>query len=161
MFTEYLKTPIGTLAIEADENVITAIRLVEESSQKLAANLITNKCVQQLTDYFLGKRRTFDLPLSQNGTEFQKSVWQELCKIGYGETRTYSDIASSIGCPGAYRAVGGANHRNSLPIVVPCHRVIGKDSKLVGYALGVDRKAWLLEHETLKGVESSLSSKKK
>ena len=101
----------------------------------------------QLTEYLKGERKTFDLPLNPHGTEFQKRVWKALCEIPYGETRTYKQIAEAIGNPKAVRAVGMANNRNPLLIVVPCHRVIGADGKLVGYAAGLDKKAFLLRLE--------------
>ena len=102
---------------------------------------------QQLTEYLKGERKTFDLPLNLKGTDFQKQVWMALCDIPYGETRSYKQIAEAIGNPKAVRAVGMANNRNPLLIVVPCHRVIGADGKLVGYAAGLDMKEFLLEIE--------------
>ena len=102
---------------------------------------------QQLIEYFAGERKDFDLPLRLNGTEFQLSVLQALQKIPYGETTSYSDIAERIGRPKAMRAVGAANGRNPIPIIVPCHRVIGSDGTLTGYGGGLHRKQWLLQHE--------------
>lgn len=102
----------------------------------------------QLTEYLKGERKTFDLPLNPQGTDFQKRVWKALCEIPYGETRSYKQIAEAIGNPKAVRAVGMANNRNPLLIAVPCHRVIGSDGKLVGYAAGLDKKAFLLRLET-------------
>ena len=101
----------------------------------------------QLRDYFSGRRRSFDLPLDPQGTEFQRRVWKALSEIPYGETRSYRDIAAAVGLPRAVRAVGAANGRNPLPVVVPCHRVIGVDGKLVGYAGGLRLKKLLLELE--------------
>jgi methylated-DNA-[protein]-cysteine S-methyltransferase len=100
-----------------------------------------------LCEYLKGERKEFDLPLNPKGTDFQKRVWKALCEIPYGETRSYKQIAETIGNPRAVRAVGMANHRNPLLIVVPCHRVIGADGKLVGYAAGIDKKAFLLQLE--------------
>ena len=102
---------------------------------------------RQLCEYLKGERKEFDLPLNPKGTDFQKRVWKALCEIPYGETRSYKQIAETIGNPKAVRAVGMANHRNPLLIVVPCHRVIGADGKLVGYAAGIDKKAFLLQLE--------------
>jgi methylated-DNA-[protein]-cysteine S-methyltransferase len=105
------------------------------------------EATRQLEAYFSGKLESFDLKLAPEGTEFQKSVWKALCKIPYGETRTYKDIAASVGKPKAYRAVGLANNRNPIAIIVPCHRVIGSNGKLTGYASGLDVKAFLLKLE--------------
>ena len=105
------------------------------------------KAERQLTEYFSGSRKTFDLPLNLGGTEFQAKVWQALQTIPAGETRSYKDIAVMIGKPGASRAVGMANNRNPVSIIVPCHRVIGQDGSLVGYAGGLAIKQYLLEHE--------------
>ncbi|HEX2570053.1 MAG TPA: methylated-DNA--[protein]-cysteine S-methyltransferase [Polyangia bacterium] len=101
----------------------------------------------QLDEYFTGRRTTFDLPLDPLGTEFQRAVWRALCEIPFGETRSYKALATSIGRPQAMRAVGAANGRNPISIIVPCHRVIGADGSLVGYAAGTERKKWLLHHE--------------
>lgn len=101
----------------------------------------------QLDEYFAGYRRRFDLPLAPSGTAFQREAWQALCTIPYGDTITYGEQARRMGRPTAARAAGGANARNPLPIVVPCHRVVGTSGTLVGFAGGLDRKAWLLEHE--------------
>lgn len=103
----------------------------------------------QLTQYFEGERRTFDIPLSLHGTEFQQKVWKALCDIPYGETCTYKDIAEKIGIPKGCRAVGMANNRNPIAIVIPCHRVIGVNGSLIGYAGGLDLKEYLLELEKI------------
>jgi len=102
---------------------------------------------QQLAEYFAGKRRDFDLTLAPRGTEFQQEVWAALRTIPFGATCCYADIAERIGRPSAMRAVGAANGKNPIAIVVPCHRVIGRDGSLTGYGGGLDRKRWLLEHE--------------
>ena len=109
---------------------------------------------RQLTEYFAGTRREFDLPLIQCGTEFQRRVWAELKKIPYGKTISYGELAKKIGSPKAARAVGGANNKNPIAIVVPCHRVIGSGGALVGYAAGVDKKRFLLELERRVVAES-------
>ena len=108
---------------------------------------LLSEAEHQLTEYFAGARRNFDLPLSPSGTAFQQKVWAALLSVPYGETRSYGDIARLIGNPGACRAVGMANNRNPLPILIPCHRVIGADGSLVGYGSGLDRKIFLLELE--------------
>lgn len=101
----------------------------------------------QLAEYFAGTRRQFDLPLAADGTGFQRSVWAALRDVPYGQTASYAQIAAKVGSPSAYRAVGSANGRNPLSIIVPCHRIVGADGKLVGYAGGIDAKRWLLAHE--------------
>jgi methylated-DNA-[protein]-cysteine S-methyltransferase len=106
-----------------------------------------NEACCQLDEYFKGKRQSFDLRLSLKGTEFQRRVWNELMSIPYGKTVTYRDIAIKLGNPHAVRAVGNANGKNPVSIIVPCHRVIGSSGKLTGYAGGLERKAWLLKHE--------------
>ena len=103
--------------------------------------------IRQLEEYFSGRRRIFDLALAPRGTPFQKAVWQELMRIPYGETRSYGQIAAALGRAGASRAVGAANGRNPIPIIVPCHRVIGADGSLTGFGGGLEAKRWLLQHE--------------
>lgn len=110
------------------------------------------EAADQLAEYFAGRRKSFDLPLDPTGTPFQQGVWDALAEIPYGTTRSYTDIAEQVGSPGAVRAVGAANGANPLPIIIPCHRVIGSDGRLVGYGGGMDRKVSLLRHE---GVEIS------
>lgn len=108
---------------------------------------LINKAFSQLEEYFDGKRASFDLPLDANGTDFQKSVWNALINIPYGETRSYKEIAETVGVPKGYRAVGLANNKNPIGIFIPCHRVVGADGDLVGYAGGLDLKRFLLELE--------------
>ncbi|WP_080797717.1 methylated-DNA--[protein]-cysteine S-methyltransferase [Arabiibacter massiliensis] len=142
------QTPLGRLTIASDGAAITAIAFGEEELPgERHATELTNRAANQLQEYLAGKRRAFDLPLAPAGTEFQKKVWAALADIPYGETRSYSDIAAAIGSPRACRAVGGANNRNPLPIVVPCHRVVGANGSLVGYASGTKIKAFLLDLE--------------
>ena len=124
--------------------VISTHRSVEGIYQETT---LIKEAYQQLREYLKGERWEFNLPLKLLGTDFQKRVWKALCEIPYGETRSYKQIAEAIGNPKAVRAVGMANHRNPLLIVVPCHRVIGVDGKLVGYAAGIDKKAFLLQLE--------------
>ncbi len=108
---------------------------------------ILARAAAQLAEYFAGERTTFELPLDPEGTEFQLAAWEALRQIPFGETRSYRDQATSIGKPSAVRAIGAANGRNPIPIVVPCHRVLGADGSLTGFAGGVEIKAWLLDHE--------------
>ena len=140
--------PIGRICIEAADRAVTKIQMgdTQENAVILETPLI-KEAARQLRQYFAGERQSFDLPLQTEGTAFQEKVWQELRKIPYGETRSYQALAERIGHPKACRAVGGANHHNPIMIVIPCHRVIGKNGSLVGFGGGVDVKAWLLEHE--------------
>lgn len=104
-------------------------------------------CARQLEEYFAGRRKSFDCRLDLQGTDFQKKVWRALMKVPFGKTASYGKIARAVGHPGAARAVGGANHANPVAVIVPCHRIIGADGSLTGYGAGIERKAWLLEHE--------------
>ena len=149
----YLETPIGLLMITADQAAILEIlfrddlKQTRQSSDHKQAPRHLNACLKQLEEYFRGKRRQFDLPLDLKGTSFQKKVWNKLLHVPYGKTCSYQDLAVAVGKPKAFRAIGGANHRNPLPIIVPCHRVIGAKGALTGYRGGLWRKQWLLEHE--------------
>lgn len=139
-------TPLGLMEVTATEDSVKSIYFVE-CAQTERPNPITLMTKVQLGEYFNCKRTVFDLPLDADGTDFQKTVWQALTTIPSGETCSYGDIAKQIGNPKGMRAVGLANGKNPMTIVVPCHRVIGTNGKLTGYAFGVERKAWLLNHE--------------
>ena len=141
-----IKSPIGNLKIEEEDNYIVEVSFTDEEESPINFDLLA-RCAQELKEYFRGNRKEFDLPLLLKGTEFQKKVWHALEKIPYGETRSYQDIACMIGKPKASRAVGMANHVNPIVILVPCHRVIGKNGKLTGYGGGLDKKKYLLELE--------------
>jgi len=144
----YYSSPIGLIEIIGTTETITGIFFREKMAQSEAKNAPALKeCRDQLQAYFTGQLQKFDLPLSFSGTEFQLLVWHALQQIPYGETVSYSQIAININRPMAVRAVGGANHRNPISIIVPCHRVIGANGKLVGYGGGLWRKQWLLDHE--------------
>lgn len=145
MSTRAIETPIGPLTLEADENAVTAIRFSAGGAQD--ASPLLDAAEAQLREYFAGARRTFDLPLAPHGTAFQQRVWAALRTIPYGETRTYGELAAAIDSPNASRAVGMANHRNPLPIIIPCHRVIGANGTLTGYAGGLEIKRRLLALE--------------
>ncbi len=143
-----IDTPIGKLTLVTTGKGLSAVSfgarvppngIVDEQGNRVY--------VDQLSEYFAGKRKKFDLPLDLNGTDFQLSVWRALLKIPYGETRTYGEIAKSLGKPGAARAVGMANHDNPVAVVVPCHRVVGHDGSLTGYAGGLHLKQALLSLE--------------
>lgn len=146
-FVEYLNTKFGILEVNANQEGITSIRFVKKQSRDPNRCLFTQQAVTQLEEYFAGKRTQFDLCLNAQGTAFQHQVWQKLRTIEYGQTCSYADIAKGIDNPKAARAVGAANGRNPLTIVVPCHRVIGSNGKLTGYAWGMEIKAGLLELE--------------
>ena len=146
IYKGYLKSNIGAICVEDNGEKLISIQLCEKAERDNMSAL-TEKAIMQIKEYFSGIRKSFDLPLELNGTEFQKKVWNELCNIPYGETRSYKDIAEKIGNPKAVRAVGGANNKNKLMIVVPCHRVIGANGSLTGYAGGVKAKARLIELE--------------
>ncbi len=148
--SEYIDSfisPLGAMEIIATDTAIRSIHFVERPQAK-QPNDVTALAKQQLLEYFDGSRKRFDLPLGAHGTAFQKQVWQALTSIDYGLTCSYADIANKINNPKAVRAVGAANGKNPLTIVVPCHRVIGANGSLTGYASGTERKAWLLNHET-------------
>ena len=149
-------SPIGLLRIEANAHGITAVRFPNKnggstrnpSRSNPSENRHLKSALRELEQYFKGSEKPFRTPLDLEGTDFQKSVWTELGKLPCGSTVTYGSIAERIGNPKASRAVGLANNRNPLPIFLPCHRVIGKNGKLVGYAGEIWRKQWLLEHES-------------
>ncbi|MBM3296943.1 MAG: methylated-DNA--[protein]-cysteine S-methyltransferase, partial [Candidatus Aminicenantes bacterium] len=109
---------------------------------------LTRECARQLLEYFDGKRRHFDIPLELKGTDFEVAVWKRLLRVPFGQTASYKEIAAAIKRPAAFRAVGAANGRNPIAVIVPCHRIIGHDGRLVGYGGGLWRKRWLLEHES-------------
>ncbi|MGB0930021.1 MAG: methylated-DNA--[protein]-cysteine S-methyltransferase [Chitinophagales bacterium] len=146
----YLKTPMGDIAIEGSDIGVTAIQFLEEEpTEKSSPQLpdFLQDAAIQLQEYFDKKRTEFDFPLDLQGTDFQKRVWAELLNIPYGKTVSYLHVSLALGDRKAIRAVGTANGRNPVAIVVPCHRVIGSDGSLVGYASGLARKKWLLELE--------------
>jgi len=148
IYTGYYDSPIGLLKIEGSDNELYSIQFCEkkEKSGSLEAGAVL-KCINQLDEYFQGIRKEFNLKLRQKGTAFQQNVWSELIKIEYGKTITYKELSGRIGNLNAFRAVGTACGRNNIPIILPCHRVIGINGKLVGYAGGLWRKEWLLIHE--------------
>ncbi len=151
IYTTYYHSPIGQLRISGTEQYITEVTF-HDTSQKTASKTKTLpplliQCIEQLIQYFQGERRQFDLPLHQSGTPFQQEVWSELVQIPYARTISYLDLAKRIGDMKATRAVAAANGKNNIAIIVPCHRVIGANKELVGYAGGLWRKKWLLEME--------------
>ena len=147
-----INSPVGEIAIFAENEKIIRLDLkTKEKADSVITEKVLLKAEKQLFEYFSGKRKTFDLEFEFSGTEFQKSVWNELLKIPFGETKTYGKIAKAIGKPKAARAVGSACSKNLLAIIVPCHRVLGASGKLSGFAFGTETKKWLLDHEKLKG----------
>ena len=146
-YCDYMNTPLGDMAIQASAQGITGVFFSTAQDHDIMANEITNCCKEQLKEYFDGKIRAFNLPLDQHGTPFQESIWTCLTKIPFGQVVSYQDIADMANNSKAVRAVGTANGKNSIGIIVPCHRVIGKDKTLSGYAGGWERKLWLLKHE--------------
>lgn len=148
MTTRWLDSPIGGLRVHASAGLITAIDFDATVRGTPTPDPLLDEAERQLTDYFAGERRDFDLPIANDGSEFQQKVWSELVKIPYGETATYGEIAARLGYDNTVsRAVGAANGANPIPVVVPCHRVVGSDGKLTGYAGGVERKRILLDLE--------------
>jgi len=147
--TAYYKTPIGTAKIIGDTNGIISITVLDDSietSKKIPINL--QDCVTQLGEYFNGTRTNFNLKLNPQGTDFQKRVWTELLNVSFGKTRNYLQQSKKLGDAKAIRAVASANGKNPIWIVIPCHRIIGSDGSLTGYASGLWRKKWLLAHES-------------
>lgn len=147
METAFIKTPLGVAKIIGDESGIAEISVMNEGEISESIPAVLQEAVQQLQDYFHGNRNDFDFKMNPNGTEFQQRVWQELLNIPFGKTMSYLDLSKKLGDVKAIRAVASANGKNPLWIVVPCHRVIGTDGSLTGYAGGLWRKKWLLEHE--------------
>ena len=143
-----VQTPLGAMCLTESDGCITAFSWDGCGQQDETPLLL--EAERQLAEYFAGARRGFDLPLAPEGTPFQKAVWRALLEIPYGETRSYGEIAAAIGNARACRAVGMANHRNPIPVLIPCHRVIGADGSLTGFGGGLDRKALLLTLEKSK-----------
>lgn len=149
METCYIETPLGIAKISGDETGLNAVTIL--SGETIVSDTIPEvleDCVFQLQEYFRGERQKFDLKLNPEGTDFQKRVWELLSKIPYGKTISYSELSKRYGDVKAIRAVASANGKNPFWVVVPCHRVIGSDGSLTGYAGGIHRKKWLLEHES-------------
>jgi O-6-methylguanine DNA methyltransferase len=147
----FVTSSIGVLQLEATENALVAIRFKEskpaDAESTVSTNPVLDETVAQIDAFFQGQLTSFDLPLDPQGTEFQQSVWQALCKIPYGQTISYGQLAKRLGDPQKVRAVGSANGKNPIPVIIPCHRVVGADGTLVGYSGGISRKKALLRHE--------------
>jgi methylated-DNA-[protein]-cysteine S-methyltransferase len=149
--TAYMNSPVGVIRVTGDKDGISEVEFVDDargiSLNDKPDHPVVMECIEQLDQYFKGNRREFTINLTMNGTDFQKSVWSQLLKIPYGQTVSYRDIARSVENEKAVRAVGSANGKNRIGIIIPCHRVIGSNQKLTGYAGGLWRKEWLLNHE--------------
>ena len=147
MYRGHIESPIGTVEIITDDSGVVSVFFVENKGEETEKNEMLKKTEKQLTEYFDGTRKDFDLELSLEGTDFQKKAWNELANIPYGETISYMEQSERIGNVKAIRAVGGANGKNKISIILPCHRVIGKNGSLTGYGGGLDKKKWLLDFE--------------
>ncbi len=143
------ETPIGPLTLTEEDGALTGVLFSPDAPRGalVAETPLIRQAFEQLEEYFRGERRAFDLPMDARGTPFQRRCWQALLAIPYGQTRTYAQQAQAVGSPRACRAVGMANHRNPLPVLIPCHRVVGADGSLTGYAGGLRIKQMLLEIE--------------
>ncbi len=143
----YHESPIGLVEIGGTATHVLSLNFVENRRAAFEPHPTVLEAVRQVAEYFSGERRTFELDLALHGTAFQERVWRQLLTVPYGQAATYQDIAHALGKPKAVRAVGAANGQNPISIIVPCHRIIGSDGKLVGYGGGLWRKEWLLRHE--------------
>ncbi|MDR3245069.1 MAG: methylated-DNA--[protein]-cysteine S-methyltransferase [Prevotellaceae bacterium] len=151
-YVAHTQSPVGLVEIKACDEYITSVRLIKSGDKFLSGNESElpghlRQCVAELGEYFAGTRTLFTVPLKQSGTDFQQKVWRQLLEIPYGTTISYIELSRRLGNSKLTRAAGGANSKNKLWIIVPCHRVIGADGSLTGYAGGLECKQWLLQHE--------------
>ena len=147
-FYSTYESPLGTLYLTSNQDALLGVSFSPGvTTKERGNNTVLDMTMQQLNAYFNGKLQQFSVPYELQGTAFQKTVWEALCTIPYGTVVSYQDIAIAIGNPKAVRAVGMANNKNPISIIIPCHRVIGKQGSLTGYAGGLDKKQWLLSHE--------------
>ncbi len=142
-----METPLGPLKITGTKEGLESVGFIDEIPENTSADSCLTMAVKQLKEYFEGTRKEFQIPLNPEGTPFQKKVWKLLETIPFGNTQSYQDIANTLGDPKVIRAAASANGKNPIAIIIPCHRVIGSDGSLTGYAGGLHRKKWLLEHE--------------
>ena len=147
LYYGYCRSEIGLIEVGGTESEVLSVAFVERCRPEYTSRAVVQEGVRQIDEYMVGTRREFDLPLGLRGTDFQVQVWRQVLAVPYGRTATYQEIADAIGNPLAVRAVGAANGKNPLPLIVPCHRIIGRDGHLVGYGGGLWRKEWLLCHE--------------
>jgi methylated-DNA-[protein]-cysteine S-methyltransferase len=143
----YYSSPVGELVIESEDDKITVVNFLKDSKQPECPTAATEQCIEELSEYFFKGRKFFTVELDPKGTVFQKRVWNELLTIPYGKTMSYEELAIRVGDVKSIRAVGLANGQNPIAIIIPCHRVIGKNGDLVGYGGGLEQKQWLLYHE--------------
>ena len=143
----YYRSPVGELAVESENDKITAVNFLKDSKLPELPSTIVEQCIEELDEYFFKGRKFFSVELDLHGTAFQQKVWNELLTIPYGVTISYQSLAIKVGNIKAIRAIGLANGQNPVAIIVPCHRVIGKAGELVGYGGGLENKEWLLQHE--------------
>jgi len=151
--TEYLNTPIGWMELKGNASGLASALFIDNEITPLTdvSEILPEplqKALQQLSEYFKGDRQIFNIPLNPKGTEFQQKVWKELQNVSFGKTASYQQIANALGDPKVIRAAASANGKNPISIIIPCHRVIGSDGSLTGYAGGLHRKKWLLQHES-------------
>lgn len=154
LLTDYLESPIGTIEIVASSAGLYSVKFIDEKPKKIKGKIKSNKIIiqtkKQLKEYFAKKRTSFELSLDLGGSDFQNKVYNEIAKIPFGQTITYTQLAKRMGNENLSRAVGTANGKNPVWIIIPCHRVVGMGGELTGYAGGLWRKQWLLEHESPK-----------
>lgn len=143
----YYNSPIGMIEVKVEKNELISLEFIDKAKETFEKNEYVDVVITQLDEYFNGKRKEFKLNLKIDGTDFQSKVWNELINIPYGKTISYKELAQNIGNDKGCRAVGNANNKNKIAIIIPCHRVIGSNKNLVGYAGGVDKKKWLIDFE--------------
>jgi methylated-DNA-[protein]-cysteine S-methyltransferase len=151
-YTQIYHSPIGIIKIVADDFCIEELIFIEDAALNQieispTAPEVINQCIDELIEYFAGKRKQFSVAINQAGTEFQQKVWKELYEVPFSRTLSYGELAKKMGDPNLVRAAANANGKNKIAIIVPCHRIVGSDRSLVGYAWGKARKKWLLQHE--------------
>lgn len=145
-----MNSPVGSIELTTDDKFLVRLDILttkKKASVTSPKTPIMKQAVKELTDYFAGKLKQFTVPTKQDGTQFQKDVWNVMAKIPFGKVLTYGEVAKKVGKPLAPRAVGGACNKNAIGIIIPCHRIIGSNKKLTGYASGIENKEWLLKHE--------------
>lgn len=151
-FVHFYHSPIGAIKMVSSEHCIQQLSFVdihglEDFDTEQIIPAVIHQCMDELIEYFAGNRRSFTVPIDQDGTEFQQKVWKELYEVPYAKTLSYAELAKKLGDPKVIRAAASANGKNKIAIIVPCHRIIGSDKNLTGYAWGLPRKKWLLQHE--------------
>lgn len=151
LYYTYYESPIGLLKIGGTDQYISEVSFIDNNEQiahgEPGLSDMIHYCTEQLIEYFTGRRKVFNLPIHQEGTDFQQKVWSQLLAVPFGKTASYLDMAKKLGDAKAVRAIAAANGKNQIAIIVPCHRIIGSDKSLVGYSGGMWRKKWLLQHE--------------